>query len=62
LDFPPAKFHRITDIDRAEGLEEAEEQAEHFGSFGDRLPVELEAERQDLIRRLKSAPPMWTAG
>jgi phosphoenolpyruvate carboxykinase (GTP) len=62
LDFPQAKFTRITDIDRAEGLEEAEDQAVHFGSFGMRLPPELEAERQDLIRRLKTAPPVWTAG
>jgi phosphoenolpyruvate carboxykinase (GTP) len=60
--FSKDKFSRITDIDRAEGLEEAEEQAEHFESFGGRLPPELEAERQDLILRLKAAPPVWTAG
>jgi phosphoenolpyruvate carboxykinase (GTP) len=62
MEFSEDKFRRITDIDRTEGLEEAEEQSEHFGAFGDRLPPALEAERQDLIRRLKAAPPVWTAG
>jgi phosphoenolpyruvate carboxykinase (GTP) len=60
--FPKDKYRRITDIDRAEGLEEAEDQAVHFEAFGDRLPPALEQERQDLIRRLKVAPPVWTAG
>ena len=61
LDFPKDKFRRITDIDRAEGLEEAEDQSVHFESFGMRLPPALETERQDLIRRLKAAPPLWSA-
>jgi phosphoenolpyruvate carboxykinase (GTP) len=60
--FPKEKFHRITDIDAAEGLEEAEDQADLFVSFGERLPEALEAERQDLVRRLKNAPPVWSAG
>ena len=59
--FPKDKFHRITDIDRQEGLDEAEDQAVHFQSFGKRLPAELEAQRQDLVRRLKAAPPVWSA-
>jgi phosphoenolpyruvate carboxykinase (GTP) len=62
LNFPKEKFRRITDIDRAEGLEEAEDQSVLFESFGDRLPPELEQERLDLIHRLKAAPPVWTAG
>jgi hypothetical protein len=33
----------------------------HFEQFGERLPAELEAKRQDLIRKLKAAPPVWTA-
>jgi phosphoenolpyruvate carboxykinase (GTP) len=62
LDFPKEKFRRITDIERAEGLEEAEDQSVLFESFGDRLPPELEQERLDLMHRLKMAPPLWTAG
>ena len=40
--FPKDKFHRITDIDRAEGLAEAEDQVDLFKDFGSRLPAELE--------------------
>ena len=62
VQFAQHQFQRITDIDSAEGLEEAEDQAELFKSFGTRLPKALENERQDLIRRLKNSPPVWTAG
>ncbi len=62
LDFDQHKYQRISDIDRAEALEEAEDQAAHFEQFGGRLPAELEAKRQDLIRTLKAAPPVWSAG
>jgi phosphoenolpyruvate carboxykinase (GTP) len=61
LGFTKDKFHRITDIDTAEGLAEAEEQSGHFKTFGDRLPAALEEERQALIRRLKAAPRLWAA-
>jgi len=62
LDFPKDKFRRITDIDRAEAEAEAADQKALFDDFGKRLPAELEQERQALIRRLKDAPPVWTAG
>jgi len=62
LDFPKESFRKITDIDRAQGQAEAEDQKSLFGRFGDRLPAELEQERQNLIRRLKDAPETWTAG
>jgi phosphoenolpyruvate carboxykinase (GTP) len=61
LGFPKEKYRLISDIDRAEGLEEAEDQADFFTMFGDRTPAELEQERRDLVRRLKSAPAEWTA-
>jgi phosphoenolpyruvate carboxykinase (GTP) len=61
LDFGKDKYRRISDIDRAEGLEEAEDQSVHFDSFGERLPPALEAERRDLIHRLKASPAVWTA-
>jgi phosphoenolpyruvate carboxykinase (GTP) len=60
LDFPKERYRRISDVDRAEALEEAEDQADYFALFGDRMPGELEQQRKDLIRRLKSAPPVWT--
>ena len=62
LDFPKDKFRRITDIDSVEGIGEAEDQSVLFESFADRLPAELEEERRNLIRRLRAAPPAWTAG
>ena len=62
LGFSKDRYRRISDIDAAEGLTEAEDQSEHFKIFGDRLPAALETERKDLIRRLKTAPPVWTAG
>jgi phosphoenolpyruvate carboxykinase (GTP) len=61
LDFPKEKYRRISDIDRAEGLEEAEDQADFFALFADRTPAALEQERKDLVRRLKSAPEEWSA-
>ena len=62
LDFSKEKYRRISDIDRAEGLEEAEDQKEFFAGFGSRLPAELEGERHNLIRRLNASPPLWSAG
>lgn len=62
LNFSKEKFRRITDIDRAEAEAEATDQKVMFDDFGKRLPTELEQERQNLIRRLKDAPPVWTTG
>jgi phosphoenolpyruvate carboxykinase (GTP) len=62
LGFSKDKYRRISDIDAAEALAEAEDQADHFRTYGSRLPDALESERLDLIRRLKSAPPLWSAG
>jgi phosphoenolpyruvate carboxykinase (GTP) len=62
LEFSKHKYERISNIDCAEGLHEAEDQAAHFKAFGSRLPDALENERTALIQRLKSAPPVWHAG
>ena len=61
LDFHSDKFKKIMDIDQQKGLEEAEAQRELFDSFKDRLPSELESQRQALKDRLKKAPPIWHA-
>jgi phosphoenolpyruvate carboxykinase (GTP) len=62
LDFPQEKYQRITDIDQAQALHEADDQAEFLASFGERVPPALEQERKELVRRLKAAPPVWSAG
>ncbi len=62
LDFAADKYQRITDIDRAQALHEVEDQAEFLASFGDRVPIALEQERNALVRRLNEAPPVWSAG
>jgi phosphoenolpyruvate carboxykinase (GTP) len=62
LDFPKEEYREITDLIRAEGLAEAEDQEDLFARFGDKLPAEMEEERQDLIRRLNGAPEVWSAG
>ncbi|MYZ50481.1 phosphoenolpyruvate carboxykinase (GTP) [Propylenella binzhouense] len=55
LDFPKEDFHRLTYVDREAFEDEAHDQAAFFHKFGDRLPAELEAQRQALIGRLEPA-------
>ena len=62
LDFPKEKFETIMNIDRAEALAEARDQGDWFDRFGNRLPPELDQERQCLIKRLEAAPPVWKIG
>jgi phosphoenolpyruvate carboxykinase (GTP) len=62
LDFSREQYRKISDIDREEALEEVEDQADYFALFGDRMPAELEQQRKELTRRLKSAPDVWSAG
>ena len=62
LDFTKESYRKITDIDRAEALSEADAQKEHFAEFGSRLPPAMEQERKALIKRLDDAPAVWTAG
>jgi len=59
LDFAADEFSGIMNIDREKGLEEAEAQKELFDSFEDRLPPEMEAQRQELKERLDKAPEVW---
>ena len=59
LDFDTDTFYSIMDIAKTNGLAEAEELKGHFGQFGDKLPPELEAERQKLVERLEGAPDVW---
>ncbi len=59
LDFDTDTFYSIMDIAKTNGLAEAEELKGHFKQFGDKLPPELEAERQKLAERLEGAPDVW---
>ena len=60
LDYSPEKYRRLMEIKRHEASAEAEDQKPHFDQFGDRLPPEMERQRQKLISRVETAPEIWT--
>ena len=60
LEFDDADFHHLMEVDRAGAMADAEDQTELFGRFGDKLPDELERQRQEQIERLSKAPEVWT--
>ncbi len=62
LDFSKDAYRSISDVNRGEGVAEAEDQKNLFERFGDKLPKEMEEERQSLIDRLESGPELWSAG
>jgi len=59
LDFGAEDFLSVMAVDRREALDEAEDQKNLFDRFGNRLPGEMERQRQALIERLEKAPPEW---
>ena len=59
LDFKPDSFRTLMSIDRQEVIAEAEDQKPFFERFGTRLPPEMEAERQALLKRAEAAPACW---
>ena len=52
LDLAPGSMRELLTIDPADWRQEADGLAEFFGKFGDRLPAELERQRQELLKRL----------
>lgn len=60
LDFSKEKYQRIMDISREGAISEAKEIKAFFATFGDRLPPQLEIERQKLEQRAEQAPPVWS--
>jgi phosphoenolpyruvate carboxykinase (GTP) len=56
LDFTPERFNEVMSIDREAGLAEAKAQGEYFKTFGDRLPAELNQQRDQLEQRLLKLP------
>ena len=59
LDFGAEDYPSVMAVNRREALDEAEDQKSLFDRFGDRLPGEMERQRQALIERLEKAPPEW---
>jgi len=59
LEFDNDRFRQLMEVDRAGAMADAEDQSELFGRFGDRLPAEMERQRQAQIERLKVAPEVW---
>jgi len=59
IEYDDDLFRQLMEVDRAGAMADAEDQSELFGRFGDRLPREMEAQRQAQIERLKAAPDVW---
>jgi len=59
LDYARDIFEQLMQVDRAGALADVEDQAELFGRFGDKLPTEMEAQRQAQIQRLNDGPKVW---
>jgi len=60
LEFTHDQFKSITDINKDGALAEVEEIKAHFAKFGDRLPEEMEEERQKFADRVSKAPDVWS--
>jgi phosphoenolpyruvate carboxykinase (GTP) len=59
MDFDAEQFYKLMEVDRAAAQTEAEDQKNLFDTFGDRLPADMESQRQALITRLEDAPEVW---
>ena len=58
-DFAADTFSEIMDIAREAGKQEVEELKGYFETFEDRLPEEMEVQRQAFSERLDAAPEVW---
>ncbi len=58
-DFAADTFSEIMDIAREAGKQEVEELKGYFEIFEDRLPEEMEVQRQAFSERLDAAPEVW---
>ncbi len=61
LDFSKEQFDAITSISRAESASEIEEIKGFFTKFAQKLPPELESQRQEFGARVSKAPEVWRA-
>ena len=58
-DFAADTFSEIMDIAREAGKQEVEELKGYFETFEDRLPEEMEVQRQAFSERLDATPEVW---
>jgi phosphoenolpyruvate carboxykinase (GTP) len=58
-DFASDTFEQIMDVDREAGKKEVEDLKGYFETFEDRLPAEMEIQRQAFSERLDNAPEVW---
>jgi len=59
LDYAQDTFEQLMQVDRAGAMNDVEDQSELFGRFGDKLPPEMEGQRQAQMKRLSDAPEVW---
>jgi len=59
LDYAKETFEHLMEVDKAGALADAEDQTNLFDKFGDKLPQEMENQRQAQIERLNGAPDVW---
>ncbi len=59
LDFDTNTYRAVMTINSEEAKAEAEDQRTFFGKMGNRLPAEMENQRQALLNRLANAPERW---
>jgi phosphoenolpyruvate carboxykinase (GTP) len=59
LNYTIETFHSLMKIDREAGLGEIQEQMQYFEVFGDRLPEQLEEQRQRAHQRLEEIAEVW---
>jgi phosphoenolpyruvate carboxykinase (GTP) len=59
IEYPRDAFLKLMEVHRAEVLAETDEIKGHFAKFGDRLPAELESQRQSLDERVAAGPAVW---
>jgi phosphoenolpyruvate carboxykinase (GTP) len=52
LDLQPGAMDELLTVSKDDWKQDAADIGEFFGKFGDRLPGEMEAQRQNLVKRL----------
>jgi phosphoenolpyruvate carboxykinase (GTP) len=62
LDFERAAFEHLMEIERASAHKETESQSALFDRFGDRLPQEMTAQQQNVLKRLGNNGGIWRHG
>lgn len=59
LDYAEDTFEQLMQVDRVGAMNDVEDQSELFSRFGDKLPTEMESQRQAQMKRLSDAPEVW---